>query len=88
MTLFFTVQDPRMQEINYHSKLYPVLEFDCQGSRWETACDLAMYRKYNDRWLLYALGLDGMSLESYFNDYYYVMDTVRLSRAENSEANP
>lgn len=88
VTLFFTVQDPRMQEINYHSKLYPVLEFDCQGSRWETACDLVMYRNYNDIWLLYALGLDGMSLESYFNDYYYVMDSVRLSRAENSEANP
>lgn len=88
VTLFFTVQDPRMQEINYHSKLYPVLEFDCQGSRWETACDLVMYRNYNDIWLLYALGLDGMSLESYFNDYYYVMNSVHRSRAENSEANP
>lgn len=88
VTLFFTVQDPRMQEINYHSRLYPVLEFDCQGSHWEAGNDLILYRKYNDIWLLYALGLDGMSLESYFNDYYYVMDSVHRSRAENTQANP
>ena len=88
VTLFFTVQDPRMQEINYHSKLYPVLEFDCQGSHWEAGNDLILYRNYNDRWLLYSLGLDGMSLESYFNDYYYVMERVHRSRAENSQPNP
>lgn len=84
VTLFFTVQDPRMQEINYHSRLYPVLEFDCQGSHWEAGNDLILYRKYNDIWLLYALGLDGMSLESYFNDYYYVMERVHRSRVENT----
>lgn len=88
VTLFFTVQDPRMQEINYHSKLYPVLEFDCQGSHWELGTELLLYWYFPDIWAKYAIGLDGMDLESYINDYCYVMESVRLSRAENSEVNP
>lgn len=70
--LYLTVQDERMKEINYHSNLYPVLEFECGGSTYELGSEIPLYRHYSDTWLLYAMGLDGLDMESYFNDYYCV----------------
>ena len=61
-----------MKEINYHSNLYPVLEFECDGITYELGSEIPLYRHYSDTWLLYAIGLDGVDMESYFIDYYYV----------------
>lgn len=72
ITLFLTVQDDRMKEISYHSKLYPVIEFECNGNSFELASEIPLCRHYTDNWLLYSIGLDGLDMESYFNDYYYV----------------
>lgn len=69
--LYLTIQDDRMKEISYHSNLYPVLEFECDGSTYELGSEIPLYRHYSDTWLLYAIGLDGLDMESYFNDYYY-----------------
>ena len=66
-----------MKEINYHSKLYPVFEFECDNSAYEIITEIPLYRYYTDKWLLCTIGLDGLNMESYFNDYYY------LSPAEN-----
>lgn len=70
--LHLTIQDDRMKEINYHSNLYPVLEFECDGITYELGSEIPLYRHYSDTWLLYAIGLDGVDMESYFIDYYYV----------------
>ena len=72
VTLILTVQDDRMKEIHYHSNIYPVLEFKYSGAIYEVTSEIPLYRYYADRWLLYAIGLDGVNMESYFNDYYYV----------------
>lgn len=77
VTLIITIQDNRMKEINYHSKLYPIWEFECDNSVYEIISEIPLYRYYTDKWLLYAIGMDGLDMESYFNDYYY------LSPAEN-----
>ena len=77
VTLYITFQDNRMKEINYHSKLYPVFEFECDNSAYEIITEIPLYRYYTDKWLLCTIGLDGLNMESYFNDYYY------LSPAEN-----
>lgn len=71
--LYLTVHDSRLREIYYHGKLYPVLEFSCDNGNWEQPSEIPLYRHYTDSWLLYAIGLDGMNLESYFEDYYYVV---------------
>ncbi len=72
ITLVLTVQDDRMKEISYHSNLYPVIEFEHNGNLFELASEIPLYRYYSDKWLLYTIGLDGLDMESYFNDYYYV----------------
>lgn len=72
VTLILTVRDERMKEINYHSNLYPILEFACGDADYEIISEIPLYRYYSDKWLLYAIGLDGIDMESYFNDYYYV----------------
>lgn len=69
---FITVQDDRMKEINYHSNLYPVWKFECGESTYQHAEEIPLYRVYSDAWLLYAMGMDGLDMESYFNDYYYL----------------
>lgn len=71
VTLVLTVQDERMKEINYHSNVYPVLEFEHDGADYENISEIPLYRYYSDKWLLYAIGLDGIDMERYFNDYYY-----------------
>ena len=80
--LYLTIQDERMKEINYHSNLYPVLEFECDGSTYELGSEIPLYRHYSDTWLLYAIGLDGVDMESYFNDYYYVQGSNWRSDVE------
>lgn len=72
VSLHFTVQDDRMKEIQYRSELYPVLEFEHDGATYEMGTSVSLYRYYTAPWLLYAIGLDGLDMESYFNDYYYV----------------
>lgn len=72
VTLVLTVRDDRMRQIHYHSNLYPVLGFSRGGSEYEILSEIPLYRYYSDGWLLYAMGLDGIDMESYFNDYYYV----------------
>lgn len=72
VTLYITVQDDRMKEINYHSKLYPVWEFECNGAAYEVVSEVLAYRFFTDKWLQYAIGMDGLDMESYFNDYYYL----------------
>lgn len=74
---FMTVQDDRMKELNYHGKLYPVLEFECGGETYEIMEEIPFLRTQWDEWILYAAGLDGVDLESYYNNYYY------LTPAEN-----
>ncbi len=74
---FMTVQDDRMKELNYHGKLYPVLEFECGGEAFEIMEEIPFLRTQWDEWILYAAGLDGIDLESYYNNYYY------LTPAEN-----
>lgn len=74
---FMTVQDDRMKELNYHGKLNPVLEFECGGEAFEIMEEIPFLRTQWDEWILYAAGLDGIDLESYHNNYYY------LSPAEN-----
>ena len=74
---FMTVQDDRMKELNYHGKLNPVLEFECGGEAFEIMEEIPFLRTQWDEWILYAAGLDGVDLESYYNNYYY------LSPAEN-----
>lgn len=72
VSMRLTVQDDRLQDIHYHSKLYPVVKFEVDGSAYEIISEIPLYRHYTDRWLLYAIGLDGLDMESYFNGYYYV----------------
>lgn len=74
---FMTVQDDRMKELNYHGKLNPVLEFECGGEAFEIMEEIPFLRTQWDEWILYAAGLDGVDLESYYNNYYY------LTPAEN-----
>ena len=66
------VQDERLKDIHYHSKLYPVVKFEVDGTPYEIISEIPLYRHYTDHWLLYAIGLDGLDMESYFNGYYYV----------------
>ena len=72
VTLHMTVQDERLKEINYHSSIYPVLEFECDGAVYEQVGEIPLFRYYNDRWLLYAMAVGGLDMESYFNDYHYL----------------
>ena len=72
VTLHMTFQDDRLKEINYHSKLYPVLEFEYDGAVYEQVEEIPLFRAYGDRWLLYAMGIGGLDMESYFNDYHYL----------------
>ena len=74
---FMTVQDDRMKELSYHGKLYPVLEFECGGEAYERMEEIPLLRTQWDEWILYAAGLDGVDLESYYNNRYY------LTPAEN-----
>lgn len=69
--LVITFQDDRLKEINYHGKFYPVLELEYNGESYEMAEEIPLLRLYGDIWLLYAMGLDELDMESYFNDYYY-----------------
>ena len=72
LTFFITFRDDRLKEINYHSKLYPVVEFEHEGTSYERISEIPLYRFYNDTWLLYAMGMGGLDMESYFNDYHYL----------------
>lgn len=67
-----TIQDDRMKELNYHRKLYPVFEFECGGETYERLQEIPFLRTQWDEWILYAAGLDGIDLESYYNNYYYL----------------
>ncbi len=71
--LQLTVYDERMKEICYGANLYPVLEFTCNAKSHKTCSTIALTRHWAANWLLYSIGLDGMDMESYFNDYYYVV---------------
>lgn len=71
VTMVITVQDDRLREINYHSKLYPILEVTHDGKIYEVSSEIPIIRNYTDAWLLYAIGIGGLDMESYFNDYYY-----------------
>lgn len=73
VTLYITFQDDRLREINYHSKLYPVWEFQYSDNIYKVASEIPLYRYFSDRWLLYAIGFEGMDMESYFIDYYYLL---------------
>ena len=68
---FITFQDDRLKEINYHSSIYPVYEFEYDQTSYEIITEIPLYRRYTDKWLLYAIGLDDLNMESYFNDYHY-----------------
>ncbi len=72
VTLHMTFQDDRLKEINYHSSIYPVWEFECDGAAYERVGEIPLFRNYSDRWLLYAMGIGGLDMESYFNDYHYL----------------
>lgn len=78
--LVITFQDDRLKEINYHSKLYPVLELEYDGKSYQMIEEIPMLRLYGDIWLQYAMGLDGLDMESYFNDYYYKLIDTRHSQ--------
>lgn len=67
-----TIQDDRMKELSYHGKLYPVFEFECGGETYERLQEIPFLRIQWDEWILYAAGLDGIDLESYYNNYYYL----------------
>lgn len=73
--LIITFRDERLKQINYHSKLYPVLEFTHGDDTYACSDGIALIRSYRtdgtDTWLLYAMGMDGLDMESYFNNYYY-----------------
>lgn len=69
--LVITFQDDRLKEIDYHGKFYPVLELEYNGENYQMVSEIPLFRLYGDVWLLYAMGLDGLDMESYFNDYYY-----------------
>ena len=71
VTFHMTFQDDRLKEINYHSSIYPVWEFECDGAVYEQVEEIPLFRYYGDRWLLYAMGIGGLDMESYFNDYHY-----------------
>lgn len=72
VTLHMTFQDDRLKEINYHSSIYPVWKFECDGAVYEQVEEIPLFRAYGDRWLLYAMGIGGLDMESYFNDYHYL----------------
>lgn len=61
-----------MKELNYHGKLYPVFEFECGGETYELLQEIPFLRTQWDEWILYAAGLDGIDMESYYNNYYYL----------------
>lgn len=67
-----TFRDDRLKEINYHSKLYPVVEFEHDCTAYQKISEIPLYRFYNDKWLLYAMGMGDLDMESYFNDYHYL----------------
>ena len=69
--LVITFQDDRLKEIDYHGKFYPVLELEYNGESYQRVSEIPLFRLYGDVWLLYAMGLDGLDMESYFNNYYY-----------------
>ena len=69
--LVITFQDDRLKEISYHGKFYPVLELEYNGESYQMVSEIPLLRLHGDIWLLYAMGLDGLDMESYFNDYYY-----------------
>ena len=71
VTFFMTFQDDRLKEINYHSNIYPVYKFEYDQASYEIITEIPLYRYYTDKWLLYAIGLDDLNMESYFNDYHY-----------------
>ena len=66
-----TFQDDRLKEINYHSSIYPVYELEYAQTSYEVITEIPLYRYYTDKWLLYAIGLDDIDMENYFNDYHY-----------------
>lgn len=70
--LIITFQDNRLKEITYHGKIYPVWEFVCEDSNYEIITEIPLSRYYAEKWLLYALGVSGLDMESYFNDYHYL----------------
>lgn len=71
VTFHMTFQDDRLKEINYHSSIYPVFELEYDQASYEVITEIPLYRYYTDKWLLYAIGLDDLDMESYFNDYHY-----------------
>lgn len=71
VTFHMIFQDDRLKEINYHSSIYPVYEFEYDQASYEVITEIPLYRYYTDKWLLYAIGLDDINMKNYFNDYYY-----------------
>lgn len=71
VTFHMTFQDDRLKEINYHSSIYPVYELEYDQASYEVITEIPLYRYYTDKWLLYAVGLDDLDMENYFNDYHY-----------------
>ena len=68
----FLIQDDRMKEIFYGENLYPTVTYKHNEETYTLTSQLSMLRQNYEPWYWYAICFQGLDLESYFNDYYYV----------------
>ena len=69
LELFF--RDPRLAELEYGGKLYPVMVYRKGDTSYSHQTELTLSRAgYVDLWLRYAIVFEGLDAESYFQDYY------------------
>lgn len=67
----FVIRDERLGELFYGGMFTPVVIYEYEGQTYTYAESVSMNRRNLDPWLWYTLCLQGLDMESYFNDYYY-----------------
>lgn len=67
----FVIRDERLQEMLYGGMFTPVVTYEHEGHTYSYVMSIDMSHVHLPPWLWYTLCLQGLDMESYFNDYYY-----------------
>lgn len=70
VTIDLIFQDPRLSQMEYGGRLYPVMEYSVGTETRIRQTEINLDRVSLNSWLRYAIAFDGLDLESYFQDYY------------------
>lgn len=70
VTIDLIFQDPRLSQMEYGGRLYPVMEYSVGTETHIRQTEINLDRVSLNSWLRYAIAFDGLDLESYFQDFY------------------